>query len=39
LERLEKLFTDFMTDFNGLVHPSGNGVVDDAQKHLPEYLR
>jgi len=39
LSSLVGVIQHFTDDFNSLVHPSGNGVVDDAQKHLPEYLR
>jgi len=40
LERLERSFSVFLADFNGLVHPLSNGVVGDGgQKHLSEYLR
>lgn len=38
LSSLVGVIERFTTDFNVLVHP-GNGVVDDGQKHLSEYLR
>lgn len=39
LSSLVGVIQHFTEDFNGLVHPSGTGVVDDGQKHLSEYLR
>ena len=39
-EEAKRAFAEITKALDGLVHPNGNGVVDDGgQKHLSEYLR